>query len=111
MSLRFRGWCNAPFGYRLHSAARPLHWPLLRFWQFFSAASSATARCGLLPAPHPLPLSAVAIAPHSRGFVWNTILHLPPPHSFRATSSALSCVTSFELSPYFWVSSSCARAP
>src|SRR5712691_3834620 len=94
------------FGYRLQSAARTLHCPLDRFWQSFMAASSAAARCGRVAAPQALPLSARAIAPHVRDAVRKMILHLPLPHSFVATSSALVCDTSSELRPYFLASSS-----
>src|SRR5437660_1086718 len=97
---------NTSHDYRLHAASRTLHWPLVRFWQLLTASSSAAARCGRLPAPQALPSPASAMAPHSRGAVRNTILHLPPPHSFVATSSALLCETSSELRPYFLLSSS-----
>src|SRR5205085_2124094 len=61
--------------------------------------------------PHPVPVSAIATAPHSFDDVRKIILHLSLPHIFDATSSALPCVSSFELRPYFRVLSSNARAP
>src|SRR3954453_17715605 len=75
------------------------------------AASSAASRRGRLAPPHALPSSALARAPHSLGPVRNTILHLSLPQIFMATSSALVCVSSFELRPYFSLLSSRASAP
>src|SRR5438552_1006788 len=98
-------------GYRLHSTLRILHCPFVCFWQLCIASSSAAARFVRFPPPHPVPVSAIATAPHSFDDVRKIILHLSLPHIFDATSSALPCVSSFELRPYFRVLSSNARAP